>query len=158
MERINRILEDDRYRRYVLEIEKHESERPFCRHDMSHFLSVSRIAYIMGLESGAGIDKAVYYACGLLHDIGRFVQYETGEDHALVSVRLARPILISAGFGKADVEAVCAAIAKHRKETPDANALESIVYRADKASRPCFSCPSKALCKNDNQKQQPLTY
>ena len=50
MERINRILINDLYREYLQKNNEAETGRPFCRHDLGHFLDVARIAMILDLE------------------------------------------------------------------------------------------------------------
>ena len=72
------ILHNPRYRECVEKNRKYEEERIFCRHDMSHFLDVARLSWIENLEKGLGIEKELIYAAALLHDCGRFRQYEDG--------------------------------------------------------------------------------
>ena len=76
MDRVNRILHNPKYRECVEKNRKYEEERIFCRHDMSHFLDVARLSWIENLEKGLGIEKELIYAAALLHDCGRFRQYE----------------------------------------------------------------------------------
>ena len=93
MERVDRIVSHVKYQAYLKEIEELEQERIFCRHQMGHFLSVARIAMLMKEEEGLFVDKELIYAAALLHDIGRGVQYQTGEPHEQASAKIAPEIL-----------------------------------------------------------------
>lgn len=68
MERVNRILRHEAFRRHMRENEAAEKERIFCRHDMAHFLDVARIAMILNLQQGLGISRDIIYGAALLHD------------------------------------------------------------------------------------------
>lgn len=83
MERVNGILKDPLYRTCLSKIALFERDRIFCGHDMAHFLDVARLAYIFNLEENLGIEKEEIYTAALLHDVGRFVQYEDGTPHQL---------------------------------------------------------------------------
>ncbi len=83
MERIEKILSDPQYRFYCEKNQKWEQSRVFCKHDMEHFWQTARVAYILYLESkdeddklSGGKVKEMLYAAALLHDIGRFKEYE----------------------------------------------------------------------------------
>lgn len=147
MERINCILNDPSYLDYVRKIEKAEETRIFCRHDMAHFLDVCRIGWILNLERKANIDKELIYAVGLLHDTGRWLEYETGQDHAQASVELSGPILRTCGFSGEETELILSAIGAHRKKGQDTE-LSRILYEADKKSRMCLTCDAKGECKH----------
>ena len=60
--------------------------RIFCGHDMAHFLDVARLAYLFNLEENLKLEKEEIYTAALLHDVGRFVQYEDGTPHQLASL------------------------------------------------------------------------
>lgn len=81
MNRVNQILFHPRYRQALEQTELWERDRKFCRHGISHFLDVARLAYIRCLEERLDVDKDVIYAAALLHDIGRYQQYERGTPH-----------------------------------------------------------------------------
>ena len=104
MDRVNRILHNPRYRECVEKNRKYEEERIFCRHDMSHFLDVARLSWIENLEKGLGIEKELIYAAALLHDCGRFRQYEDGTPHELAGAQLAEEILLDCGFEEPERE------------------------------------------------------
>lgn len=160
MERIQRILNHSLYKEYIEKIKTCEQSRAFCRHNTVHFLDVARIAWILNLEKNLGIDKELIYATALLHDIGRFVQYDTGEDHATVSARLAPTILDDCGFTEKEKALVIDAIAKHRVlENTGVDDLTTIIYRADKLSRACYFCEVEKDCNWKNEKKnKELTY
>ena len=168
MERVNEILRHSLYRKYLQKNEAAEAERPFCRHDMGHFLDVARLGMIFALESrlfsgssrGAvtGIEepdrddkmaifKELIYAAALLHDIGRWKQYEDGTPHEKASAHLAPEILSDCGFTENETAQIVTAIADHRNEAvKDAQSLSGILYRADKMSRNCFCCKMEQAC------------
>lgn len=154
MKIIQRIYEHKDYRYYLNEIKKMEVDRPYCKHDMAHFLDVARIAWIMCLENNIIYDKTWVYACGLLHDIGRGCQYATGEPHEIASSRLAKGILEDVGFEGEEIEVILKAIAGHRdKAISNQQNLDGILYRADKASRACYTCDSIETCNWNNDKK-----
>lgn len=159
LERVQPILHDPFYQECLTRNETREAARVYCRHDYRHMLDVARIAYILVLESGEldrfidlyglrGYQAAreVVYAAGLLHDIARWLQYDTGEDHALAAARLALPLLAAAGFKEIECEIICAAIEEHRTSTMKKTWLGAILSRADDLSRPCLQCGVKGEC------------
>lgn len=145
MNRVNLILENSKYQEYIDKIKQAEEDRIFCLHNMSHFMDVARIAYSINLEEGLGLPKEWIYATALLHDIGRFKQYEDGTPHELASAELAPEILAETGFE--EQEEILKAIREHRnKEIAKEKSLAGIIYRADKLSRPCFVCEAEKQC------------
>jgi putative nucleotidyltransferase with HDIG domain len=146
MSRINGIFNDEDFLSFLRKIEAHEKDRIFCRHDLSHLLDVCRLAWILNLERDCGLDKELVYGAGLLHDIGRWVQYETGEDHAAASARLCVGILRRSGFEDDEIAQIKAAIVNHRSPgAPDP--LSRLIYLGDKLSRNCFCCRAASECK-----------
>ena len=163
MERISRILSHQKYREHLKKIEVWEKDRVFCKHDKKHFLDVARIAYILYLEEMSSHDskydtkakvKEFLYAAGLLHDIGRWKEYEEGIEHHLASVQLAEPILKDCSFSPEETEQILSIIKTHRKEVQEEKeSLSSIFYRADKLSRECFWCPAEKECNWKKEKK-----
>ncbi len=166
--RVNRILRDEEYLKYIHEIEELEHDRIFCRHNMEHFLNVARIACLLDHEDSLDSSKTagahetsswaeIIYAAALLHDIGRGHEYLTGVRHEEESARLAPPIIRRAGFNDEEEGLIISAISNHRnKECPEGR-LDSIIYRADKLSRPCYYCKASQLChKTDDKKNLEL--
>jgi uncharacterized protein len=146
MERINCILNDPDFISYLNKNTAAEASRIFCRHDITHFLDVSRIAYIISLEEKLDIDKEVLYAAGLLHDVGRWIEYENGIDHAAASKQLAEGILTKYKFTEIEKKEILTAIEGHRKKD-GAPLLTDLLYRADKCARNCALCDAKSVCK-----------
>ena len=147
MKRIDQILSHPVFREQFALLQEAEKDRIFCRHTMEHFLDVARLMYIYTLEDQAGFSKEMLYAAGLLHDIGRYEQMEQGTPHHLAGARLAEIILTDCGFSPAEQEPILAAIRSHRvKDTAETPLFSRYLYRADKQSRNCFSCPARAAC------------
>ena len=155
MERVNCILEDADFIRYIAKNKESEKERIFCHHDLNHLLDVCRISWILNLEEELSIDKEKIYAAGLLHDIGRWMEYETGQDHAVVSGELAEGILDRCGFSDDEKAYIVEAIKSHRKKEHSTD-LSRILYRADKLSRPCFNCEAIGQCKRFRRGEKPV--
>jgi putative nucleotidyltransferase with HDIG domain len=147
VQKVNCILKDPEYLSYLNKNREAEAGRVYCHHDMAHFLDVARIAYIISLEEKLNADKELLYAAGLLHDIGRWREYETGVDHALASRELAAGILQRCKFSETEIGEILALIASHRHKDANGGALENIFRRADKLSRNCAQCDAKATCR-----------
>lgn len=147
MDRIDRILEHNLFIEHLNANRAAEAERCFCRHDMAHFLDVARIGMILNLREQQGIDEEIIYAAGLLHDIGKHLQYSSGIPHEQASAEIAPTILHDCGFDEKDTGVIVSAILSHRASaSASAGGLTGILYRADKASRPCFSCEAEKEC------------
>ena len=168
MERINRIIKHELYLEYVQRIKVYEKDRIFCKHDMVHFLDVCRLAEIDWVNHRiweiekeyetfpklsearvalSQINRELIYAAGLLHDIGRWQEYEDGVRHEIASCNLATEILEDAGFGKEEIEEIVSAISNHRNSAiKDELSLSGFLYRADKMSRPCYVCEAEKQC------------
>ncbi len=147
MQRIDRITGHDLFTENLEKNMAAEAGRCFCRHDMEHLLDVARIAMIINLEEGLGIDRELIYAAALLHDIGKHRQYTEGLSHEEASAQLAAEILDECGFEEKETDVILMAIRNHRRAetavTPD---LPGVLYRADKASRTCFCCEAAGEC------------
>lgn len=155
MERVNKIIHLAQYNFYVNKIADFEKNRIFCKHDLVHFFDVARIAYIINLEESLGISKSLIYATGLLHDIGRYLEYSEGMPHDEAGIVLARPILEEANYHTAEIEQILFAIGEHRKSSTDKgeNKLAEVIYRGDKLSRLCLFCPAKNECNWSEEKK-----
>ena len=57
MKRIDEILRHETFRKHLSDINEAEKTRCFCNHDMEHLMDVARIAWIMNLEEGLGLEK-----------------------------------------------------------------------------------------------------
>ena len=168
MERINRIIKHKLYLEYVEKIKTHEKNRIFCKHDTGHFLDVCRLAEIDLLEHRISemekcsqdlkqvvyaqsesrlIDRELIYAAGLLHDIGRWQEYENGTRHEIASSMLAPEILKECNFSEEEIKEIVIAISNHRNSRiKEEISLSGFLYRADKKSRSCFLCEAEPEC------------
>lgn len=157
MHRIYKILKNAFFQKCLALNCSREENRRFCRHDWQHLIDVARICYILVLEEqaageiipGAGKEqiKEVVYAAGLLHDIGRWQQYDTGEDHALVGAQLAEGVLKDAGFDGEEIALIVRAISRHRTGAAGGGPLGEYLRRADDLARPCWKCEARDECK-----------
>ena len=139
MDSINQIIQHPDYLSHIAKTNEWEKDRQFCRHNTAHFLDVARIAMILNEKEHYGIGQEIIYAAALLHDIGRWQQYEDGTDHAPASAELAPAILLERDFSDAEIEQIVSAIATHRESrVKDEKNLNGLLYRADKLSRPCY--------------------
>ena len=122
-DRINRILNHDLFIECINKNEIEEKDRKFCRHNMGHFLDVARLAMIFNLQEQLDIPRDIIYAAALLHDIGRFKQYQDGVPHEKASAALAPEILVDCGYDDKETCVIVTAINNHRnadikEETP----------------------------------------
>lgn len=148
MIRVNRIINHLDYRNYLSKLKECEKDRKFCCHNISHFLDVARIAYIINLEMKLNINIELIYSAALLHDIGKAIADTENIGHSKLSAKLAEPILYDCGFVDWEVEYIVDAILNHNNETikDSGDNLTSLLYRADKLSRPCYMCDARDLC------------
>lgn len=155
------ILKDERYLKCLSDIEELEKNRIFCKHNLSHFINVARIATIIWLEEGGGnnLKRDIIYAAGLLHDIGRAEEYTKGTPHEEAGAIIAGEILQSSGYEDKEIEMITRAISSHRikddnvKEDRDIDYLGQIISKADKLSRECFACSASDMCKWSKEKK-----
>lgn len=170
MKRAELLVNDPLYKEYITRNYNEEIQPKFCQHDFRHHLDVARIAYILVLErndlnyfikegqlSGKLAAKEVIYAAGLLHDIGKWQEYNTGVDHAVYGARLARDILPRAFFNPNEVEIICRAIYEHRNISRDMSFLGERLYRADNLSRVCTECDYRNQCPKIRNKEITIT-
>ena len=100
--------------------------------------------------------KDVIYGAGLLHDVGKYLQYTEGTGHHVASADIGRKILDDAGYTPEETEEICRAILSHRnREAAEKTALGRILYRADKISRACYACPAAKACNWSDEKKTP---
>ncbi len=150
MERVNRLLSSPGYRAHLEALQKYEEDRLFCRHHLDHFLDVARLCWIYLLEErGAqAYSRDLVYAAALLHDIGRWMEYEGLGCHARGSAELAGPLLTEAGYSPEESRLITAAVLEHRqKEGAEfSSPLGYFLRKADKHSRLCFHCSARSSC------------
>lgn len=151
MDRVNKILNNEKYKILLSKLNKLEEEREFCKHNIEHFLDLARIAYIKVLEENLNYNKEVIYAIALLHDIGRVDEYEKGISHHEASAYIAKEILQSIDFSSEEKELIIECIEGHRKI--GSGELPQIISKSDKLSRACFTCPAEKKCYWDKSKK-----
>ena len=93
MKNIDRIINHPLFIMSMKKIHDYEIDRVFCCHGIEHSLDVARVAYITNLEQNLGFQKEMIYAAALLHDIGRWRQYEKNIPHEEAGAALAADIL-----------------------------------------------------------------
>lgn len=160
--RYENVLKDERYLKLLSDIEELEENRIFCKHSLSHFMDVARIATIIWLEDGKAkeLKRDIIYAAGLLHDIGRAVEYKEGRSHDEASAEIAAQILPKCGYLPSEISEISQAIIGHRGRNQTKNTyLGEIIARADKLSRGCFCCNAREECKwSKNDKNDTFIY
>ena len=159
-DRLEGILNHPLFVTNLKRIDAFEKSSKYCRHGMVHLLDTARIAYILNLENGLGISKEIIYAAGILHDVGKINQYTQGFEHHVVGAAISRIILKDTGFIDSEIELITHAILSHRDARVKTEAsLRGIIYRADKLSRPCFTCKAEKKCDwNPEKKNRLLNY
>lgn len=99
-----------------------------------------------GVADLLGQAREIIYAAGLLHDMARWVEYETGEDHAVAGARMALEVLDRAAFNLAERKIITTAIREHRTGGPASSLLGQFIYQADDLARPCSRCAARDDC------------
>lgn len=151
MKRFNSLLHDENYLCYLNKNVLNEKNRIFCKHGLEHFLDVARIAYIINLEENLGFSKEIIYVTSILHDIGKFLQYEKNVPHELASYNLAENLIDKYNFHKEEKQLIKEGILGHRNK--DSTGFAKLIYRADKLSRLCLKCETKNECNWDIEKK-----
>lgn len=141
----NRILKNKLFSDTMKKIEICEKDRPFCRHDLEHSLSVARLTVIMCMNNGFEADEDIIYSAALLHDIGRAQQYEKKTPHDVAGVEIADVILSQTECSEENKKKILFLINSHRN-SENTDFLASLFYKADKKSRNCFNCSAQNEC------------
>jgi len=157
--RVEQVLQDAFFQECMTRNQTREVNRKFCKHTLQHVIDVARVTYIIMLESGdfkkfvdehslGGREaaKEIIYAAALLHDIARWREYETGQDHAAMGAEMAVEILERAGFDPAEIKIITRAIREHRNMGENVSMLGERLYRADNLSRACSQCEANYEC------------
>ena len=157
---VNQLLDHKDYIFYMEKIDELEKERRFCKHGFEHGLNVARVAYAYILEKGEVIlPKEVVYAAAFLHDIGRWVEYQTGEDHAEVGAQLALPLLEECRFSAKDIQVILQGIREHRRQPEDnLTHLGEALALADDWARDCRHCSAQTLCYKFSDTMKQIMY
>lgn len=140
MEKVNLILTNSLFQKEILTLEELEKNRKYCKHDLTHFLTVARLMQIKNLQEQLKIKENIIYACGLLHDIQK---YEL--NHGLASAKLAKEILINCHYNLAEIREITLAIEEHNQDY-SSTILSSLLKEADHLSRNCFCCTAADTC------------
>lgn len=157
MDRVNQILYHKQFLECVNQNEKWEQDRIFCKHGIEHFLDVARIAYIKVLERSMEVKKDVIYAAALLHDIGKYMQYEKGIPHEIGSAELAQSILVDCGYEALERDLITEMIRSHRtRPSEQTSPIVALFYEADKESRLCLFCQAREACHWSEKKKNLL--
>lgn len=159
MQRVQLILQDELFIDYINRNTEAERERPFCKHDLTHMIDVARIAYILVLEhqdleyfiqtarlSSRMAAKELIYTAGLLHDIGKWKEYESGTDHAAFGSHLVRELLPRLDFTENEASIIAQAVFEHRNISKEMSFLGERLHRADNLSRVCSQCDENQDC------------
>lgn len=145
---MQKILTHPQYIRHLKSIAECEKTREFCLHDLEHFESVGDIAFILSVKDGKPQNRDLFKACGLLHDIARYVEYEDGTPHEIKSAEFAVEILEELDFSETEKELIITAIKEHRADADKCtNDFSRYINLADDLSRNCSSCEAVDKCK-----------
>jgi len=146
LEVTNRILCDTEYQNLISLLSVQEKDRVFCHHDMEHFLNVARICCLICEKNKIYVNPDIIYSAALLHDIGRTIEYTSGESHHIAGKSIAEKILERTGCSDEFRQTVIELITEHRVYDINDLSLKSIFSLADKKSRLCFMCDSRDEC------------
>lgn len=161
---VDRLLKHPYYLQILNNIERCEANRIYCHHDLTHALDVCRIAWILYLEQhiNASVSliqmKERLYVTGLLHDVGRAVQYLTGEHHTIAGARIANELLDEIGYPEDWKSETLQIISEHsgrEDKEIDENRLSYYIEQADHLSRNCFFCKAWESCKWAEHEKNP---
>lgn len=156
MERLNCILNDEKYLYYLNRNKTFEKGRKFCKHNLKHFLDVARIAQIINLEESLGYQKEIIYVTAILHDIGKSFQYENGTPHEVASYEIAIGFLEKYEFSREEIDLIRQGILGHRDKGSEGFA--GLIYKADKLSRLCLTCKAGNECNWSEEKKNLRIY
>lgn len=159
MIKFNSIIKDALFVECVNKNILFEKDRIFCGHDFNHFLDTARIAYIIALEEDLKIEKEIIYIASILHDIGRFKQYEENIPHHIASHDIAKYLLDKYSFEEEEKIMILDAILNHRELKESNSPLNRLLYLSDKLSRNCYSCNATLECNwSDDKKNIKIKY
>ena len=106
--------------------------------------------------------KDQFYVTGLLHDIGRAAQYETGEHHSEAGMRIAEQLLSEIGYPVEWLKETLQIVGVHHgreEEKDESGTMEYYIRRADHLSRNCFLCDAADSCKwSDAERNQTIIW
>lgn len=154
------ILRHPLFLKILNQLEQMEGDRVFCKHDLPHFLDTARILYTMVLEGGYPYSMDLAYGAGLLHDIGRYIEYTGGTPHEIAAEPVVQEILGQCSYTEVEIDEIVRAISAHgEKDASSFGSLGELLYRADKTGRPCCHCSAAEDCYwPEERKQNSLSY
>ncbi|HEX2926035.1 MAG TPA: HD domain-containing protein [Ruminiclostridium sp.] len=158
MDKVEKILNHPKYKKYIGLNSMSEKDRRFCRHDLQHAIDVARVAYIIALENKYQLSKEIIYVAALLHDIAKWKQYSQKLDHAAEGAVLAREILNDIDMDEHDTEMILDAIGKHRRKEGLNTPLSTVLYAGDKSCRQCIGCSMVNECNWYSDGTKPVFY
>lgn len=141
------ILHDSEFLELLSKIDDAEKDRIYCKHNIEHLMDVARAGYIINLEQGLNIPKEIVYGAALMHDIGRYAQYEKLAEHHIAGAQASKRILPRCGYTDEETEIIADAVKKHRQNSNRAKNLADVIAEADKKTRMCMLCPAADTCK-----------
>lgn len=159
--RWSKILSSELFRSCMVVIANAEKTRRFCRHGLEHSLDTARVMYIICLEQQFPFPMDTVYAAGLLHDIGRAVQYRCGTAHEIAGIDLIERILTECSYTRSEIEEISDAIVRHNesKQSSEVHTLGDLLRLADHKVRPCMLCMERHACYwLESEKNQWLRY
>ena len=148
MNKTGLILQNKTFNNALCSLEKLESDREFCKHDLTHLIEVARIMLIINERENLNLDYNLIIGASLLHDLGRINGYKFNSDHHLEGQDLIKRILTECTYSKDEINKILSAISLHKSSSEDK--LSNTLFMADKLSRPCYTCKMKNECYWDN--------
>lgn len=159
MQYVDRLLALEAFHLDIDALEQLEATRLYCKHDLTHFLDVARIARIINCENRLGLENEQLYLTALLHDLGRLAEYRDGIDHAIAGRQRAAEHLQAIDYPPTRATAILDAIGTHRHHDQEPNDLSGVISRADTLARPCYRCPAASGCKwPDTRRNHTIRY
>ena len=158
---IEKILSDERYIDKLNTIDNIESNRCYCKHNITHSREVARILSDLSKERELDNYDELSMIMGYLHDIGRADDYEGM--HNECSSEFARVLLEEYGLDEDSINLICYAIDNHSGRMPiddiykciQENTVEDriedtwakLLRIADQLSRDCYKCEVASTCR-----------
>ena len=78
-------------------------------------MTVARVTCLLAAEQGLPVNQEQVYAAGLLHDIGRHLQYQQNIPHEQAGAEIAEGILIDCGFDRQERSDILRLIGANRQ-------------------------------------------
>lgn len=157
MRKCSKILKNTEFRELLAKINKAEKDRIYCLHGIEHLMDTARAGYIINLENKLNIPKEIVYGAALMHDIGRWAQYEGTIEHHIASAKTAERILPQCGYTPEETALISDAVRAHRNTSGKIETLSDVIAEADKKTRMCMLCSAADTCKwKDSERNNDL--